>query len=74
MLSGSYVNIGANDGLSDDPLAHYARSEKVKACKARGEGTQRLMDGRFAQLIGAVFLFAVDAWTFVQALSPTKPW
>ncbi|CAK8993541.1 unnamed protein product [Durusdinium trenchii] len=31
MLSGSYVNIGANDGLSDDPLAHYARSEKVKA-------------------------------------------
>lgn len=45
MLSGSYVNIGANDGLSDDPLAHYARSEKVKACKARGEGTHRTMDG-----------------------------
>ena len=29
-LEGSYVNIGANDGISDDPLSHYAASSRVK--------------------------------------------
>ncbi|CAE7574553.1 unnamed protein product, partial [Symbiodinium necroappetens] len=29
-LEGSFLNIGANDGIGDDPLAHYAQSSLVK--------------------------------------------
>ena len=32
-MSGSYINIGANDGLSDDPLAAFAQSDLVKASR-----------------------------------------
>ena len=35
-LSGSYINIGANDGISDDPLAHFATHPLVQACHRFG--------------------------------------
>ncbi|CAE7340696.1 unnamed protein product [Symbiodinium sp. KB8] len=35
-LEGSFLNIGANDGIGDDPLAHYAQSSLVKASESIG--------------------------------------